>query len=166
MTSTLVQLFRHNLWANLRLFDACRFLSDEQLDAEAPEGVYGTIRSTLNHVVINEERYLSALRGEPLEDGDGSPEAIPSLDELRDRIQKSGEGLVQVAADLPEGHMLQGVWNGQPYTMPAALPLIQAINHATEHRAQVAVMLTRFGVHPPVMDGWTFAQSAMQKEGQ
>ena len=40
--------------------------------------------------------------------------------------------------------------------IPVGILLIQAINHATEHRAQVATILTQQGSTPPEMDGWTF----------
>lgn len=83
MTSTLVELFRHNLWANLRLIDACRGLSDAQLDAAPAGGVFGAVRATLRHIVVNEERYLKSLLGQPLDGSSGPPAAIPSLDELR-----------------------------------------------------------------------------------
>jgi uncharacterized damage-inducible protein DinB len=36
------------------------------------------------------------------------------------------------------------------------LILIQAINHGTEHRSQVATILTQLGIQPPGMDGWTY----------
>ena len=44
-----------------------------------------------------------------------------------------------------------GIWR-----MPVSLFLLQVINHATEHRSQVATILTRLGVEPPEMDGWTY----------
>lgn len=40
--------------------------------------------------------------------------------------------------------------------MPVGLILVQAINHGTEHRSQIATILTQLGVEPPNMDGWTF----------
>jgi len=40
--------------------------------------------------------------------------------------------------------------------MPVGLFLLQAINHATEHRSQVASILTQLGIEPPNMDGWTY----------
>lgn len=65
------------------------------------------------------------------------------------------------AEKLPDGYVLQGIWDGHPYTMPAALLFIQALNHATEHRAQIAAVLTQIGIQPPAMDGWTFEESGM-----
>jgi len=35
---------------------------------------------------------------------------------------------------------------------------MQAIDHATEHRAQVKVATTQGGVEPPATDGWAFAR--------
>jgi uncharacterized damage-inducible protein DinB len=40
--------------------------------------------------------------------------------------------------------------------MPLSLFLLQAINHATEHRSQVATILTQLGLTPPEMDGWAY----------
>jgi uncharacterized damage-inducible protein DinB len=40
--------------------------------------------------------------------------------------------------------------------MPVGLFLLQAINHGTEHRSQIATTLTQLGVEPPEMDGWGY----------
>jgi uncharacterized damage-inducible protein DinB len=49
-SDTLTTLFRHHLWANLRLFERCAGLTNEQLDAPVV-GTYGSIRDTLQHIV-------------------------------------------------------------------------------------------------------------------
>jgi uncharacterized damage-inducible protein DinB len=54
---------------------------------------------------------------------------------------------------------MQGTWNGEPYTMDAAVFLIQAINHATEHRAHVVSILTQNGIDVPSLDGWTYGEA-------
>ena len=38
--------------------------------------------------------------------------------------------------------------------IPASVILVQAINHATEHRAQAQAILTQLGIEPPAIDGW------------
>jgi uncharacterized damage-inducible protein DinB len=40
--------------------------------------------------------------------------------------------------------------------MAGSLLLLQAVNHGTEHRSQIATILTQLGVEPPEMDGWTY----------
>jgi uncharacterized damage-inducible protein DinB len=41
------------------------------------------------------------------------------------------------------------------------VPMIQAINHATEHRVHIAAILTQLGVEPPTLDGWQYGQEAL-----
>ena len=38
--------------------------------------------------------------------------------------------------------------------------MIQAINHATEHREQIKSMLSALGITPPDIDGWDFGETA------
>lgn len=154
MSHALAELYRHNLWANLKLLDACETLSDDQLDAVLP-GTYGSVRSTLVHLFSAEERYLTMLRGEP-----ASPprekEGFPGFDTLRERATASGEALIGYAEGYAEGSMLSGTWGSQRYTMPATVPLIQAIHHATEHRTHIATVLGTLGIEPPDIDGWSY----------
>ena len=155
MGAILERMFKHNLWANLRLIDACAELRQEHLDATVP-GTYGTIRDTLAHVVAAEERYLSAFTGEqptsPLQE-----EEVVRLPELRELARRSGEGFVAAAARFEDDEILRGVRrNGQPFALPASTLFLQAINPATEHRAQVSTILTHLGIEPPTMDGWTY----------
>jgi uncharacterized damage-inducible protein DinB len=53
---------------------------------------------------------------------------------------------VQVTGDDPPG----------TWWMPVSLFLLQAVNHGTEHRSQIATVLTQLGVEPPEMDGWAY----------
>ena len=62
MDQLLIEAFRYNKWANLHLLDVCAKLSDDQLQLTAP-GTYGTISSTLLHLVAAEQRYLRRLAG-------------------------------------------------------------------------------------------------------
>ena len=62
MTTGLPDFFQYNLWANLRLLDACAQLSDAQLDATM-KGTFGNVRETLMHLFSAEEGYARALTG-------------------------------------------------------------------------------------------------------
>jgi uncharacterized damage-inducible protein DinB len=50
--------------------------------------------------------------------------------------------------------------------MPAALFLVQAINHATEHRTQIKTALTQAGISPPELDGWTWDDERREQTQQ
>jgi uncharacterized damage-inducible protein DinB len=67
-----------------------------------------------------------------------------------------GEGFIAYAETVEGNPTLQVTWRGQSYEMPAALFLVQTINHATEHRTQIKTALTQAGVTPPELDGWTW----------
>lgn len=155
MSAALAELFQHNLWANLRLIDACAELSDEQLDAGAP-GTYGRARDTLVHLVATEERYVTLLTGKQPEQPLRESAGFPGFDVLRERAQRSGEALIQIAQKFRPTRLLRGTYRGEPYTMRAVVPIVQAINHATEHRAHIVTTLSQQGIEPPVLDGWTY----------
>ncbi len=159
MSQALAELYRHNLWANSRLLDACAGLTDEQLDASTP-GTYGSIRKTLVHIFLNEENYLALVTGEPSDPPLTYQEGFPGFDVLRQHARRSGEGLIQAASEIDPNRILHGDFRGEAYALPVTTPLIQAINHATEHRAQIATILSQQGIQPPVLDGWTYGEEA------
>ena len=153
---TIATLFRHNLWANTRLFDLCAGLSDEQLDASII-GAYGSIRDTLRHVANGERAYLAFVTTrEPYR----RLAARPALAELQASIRESGAGLVAAAPTIQPGDMGQVVWgDSPPEKVPSAIILTQAINHATEHRAQIMATLTQLGMEPPELSGWAYFEA-------
>ena len=151
----LAELFRHNSMMNTKLVDACRPLSDEQL-AATTVGTYGPVGATLVHIANGQVGYAARQQGidrpEPLPE-----DPFPGIEAVAERMRHGDELLERCAADVTDatievtGDDPPGAWR-----MPAALLLLQAINHATEHRTQISTILTQLGVTPPEMDGWTY----------
>jgi uncharacterized damage-inducible protein DinB len=152
----LVEFFRHNGMMNQRLMEACRQLSSEQLGATAT-GTYGSIGTTLVHIANAQEWYAARLL--ETERPERLPEdPFPGFEALAERFahgdaqleeaatQAGGDRKVQVTGDNPPG----------AWSMPVSLFLLQAVNHGTEHRSQVATILTHLGMEPPEMDGWAY----------
>lgn len=85
-TSILADGFAHHAWATLRLIDACAQLTREQLNASVP-GIYGSILTTLNHLVGSDSWYLARCT-----DGEYTPwdddEQQLALPELRDAMER------------------------------------------------------------------------------
>jgi uncharacterized damage-inducible protein DinB len=151
MSQTLAALFRHNLWANLQLLDACASLTEDQLSAAAP-GTYGAVRDTLQHLLSSEGRYVRTFPGDwqpPVLNEDA---AFPGFAALREEALHSGQALVDLASSLPETQRLQGEWRGQPFDIPASTMFTQAINHATEHRAHIISILSQLDIKTPRLD--------------
>src|SRR5437588_1255704 len=96
--SLVVELFRHNLWANLRLIEACEKLEPERLKASAP-GTFGQVYDTLIHIVAAEEWYILLLTGRRVAER-MRPDNPPSLAELRARAQRTGERLLELARTM------------------------------------------------------------------
>ncbi len=153
-TDTLTTLFSHNLWANLRLLEQCAALSSEQLDATI-SGTYGSIRDTLQHIVTGEQLYFSLISTGQRYD---RPEDAPPLTiaEMMELVHTTGAGLMEWAPKVQAGDTVQPDGEGTPYHVPTTIMLTQAINHATEHRAQIMAILTQLGIQPPELDGWTY----------
>ena len=151
--SILRKMFEHNHWANLRLVDAVAGVEEACLDATC-EGTAGSVRNTLMHIAGAEQRYVMRLSGreQTYRERDGWPGA----DALRKALDESGALLIELAETIPQDRIMTTEYQGQTHRLPVTTVFVQAINHATEHRSQIATILTQQGVEPPDMSGWAF----------
>ena len=152
MTTTLTQLFQHNRWANERLLEACRDLTEAQRAASVV-GTYGELGYTLTHLVRAESFYVKLLTGWQPPVRWEIPGPWPGIDVLLERSRFTGDQLVEIADRIAPGLVID---TGDDEFAPASVILAQTINHATEHRAHVATILTQLGIQPPELDGWAF----------
>jgi uncharacterized damage-inducible protein DinB len=154
MESALARIFEHNHWANLRLLEACAALGPEDLDAR-PDPAGWSLRDALAHLVESERGYLELLTGTR----GPSPAAPPSLGDLRASAAASGEGLVALARRADALRLEDRIRTSDGYVVAPWVVLVQAVNHANDHRRQVAGMLRGRGVVPPRLDGWGFGEA-------
>lgn len=84
----LVQLFRHNAWANDVMLDACRPLDDEQLATETA-GTYGGLAQTLVHLAYAQGGYLTTLSGWKRE-FEMHDHRFPGVDRIAAHLQFTG----------------------------------------------------------------------------
>jgi uncharacterized damage-inducible protein DinB len=153
-TDTLTTLFSHNLWANVRLFERCAALSSEQLDATI-SGAYGSIRDTLQHIVTAEQSYFSRIStGQRYNRPEGAPPL--TLTGMMESARTTGAGLNEWAPKVQAGDTVRIDWDGTLRDVPKTIILTQAINHATEHRAQIMAIFTQLGIQPPELDSWHY----------
>ena len=151
---TLETIFRHNLWANLRLFEECNELTDEQLDASII-GVFGSIRGTLLHIVKAEQGYFSRI-------SNGKRYSYPedsshtAILDMAAAVKITGEGLIEWASKVKEFDTVRIDWDGTPRDVPKTIILNQVVNHATEHRSQIMSIMTQIGIEPPDVSSWSF----------
>lgn len=150
--STVATLFRHNLWANLTLFELCAKLSEAQLDTKIV-GTYGSIRETLQHITTSERSYITRIvTGKPYRHTQGQM----TVSEMIEMLRGNGDLYINNAPKVQANDQVEVDWEGTPRMLPCSVLLTQAINHATEHRAQIMTTLTQIGIQPPDLDGWSF----------
>ena len=152
----LAEFFKHNTMMNRRLVEACRQLPPEQLGATAT-GTYGSVGATLVHIANAQVGYAARLLD--TERPERLPEdPFPGFEALEARFAQGDTQLAEAATQAGQDRQVQVTGDDPPGTwwMPVPLFLLQAVNHGTEHRSQVATILTQLGVEPPEMDGWTY----------
>lgn len=161
-TDSLTTLFKHNLWANLRILELCATLTDEQLNTTVT-GTFGNIRDTLEHFVTSERSYFSRIStGQRFSRPDDAPPL--TIAEMIEWSRTTGAGLIEWAPKVNADDTVEIDWDGTPRNVPKTVLLTQAINHATEHRAQIMVMLTQLGIEPGSMDGWSYFDESYAQE--
>jgi uncharacterized damage-inducible protein DinB len=152
----LVEFFRHNAMMNRRLIEACRELSPEQLGSTAT-GTYGSIGATLVHIANAQAGYAARLLD--TERPERLPEdPFPGFEAVAERLARGDAQLEEAARHPGQDRKVQVTGDDPPgaWWMPVSLYLLQAVNHGTEHRSQVATIMTQRGFEPPEMDGWIY----------
>ena len=154
--SLLAEAFAHNTWATLRVIEACQALAPEQLEASVV-GVYGSILTTLRHLVASDRSYLGLL-SEGLEDVD---EENIDLASMRAVTEADGHVWQEVVArDIdPDQVIVRQRDDGSESHAPLGIRLSQVIHHGTDHRSQICTILTSIGIEPPLIDVWDYAST-------
>lgn len=150
--SELATLFvRQNEYANMALLDACRNLTDEQLDATT-DGVFGSIRETWKHVV-GSELYYASLLGQRVGSWDDETDGWPEWDQIADMVRRAADGLA-IAATQPPDNLVRsssGEWD-----IEASVVIIQAVHHGADHRSQINTLLTNQGLEAAEFSSWAW----------
>ena len=156
-SNTLEILYQHHRWANLRILEICAALTNDQLDSTLI-GTYGSIRDTLQHVVSAERSYFMRIStGQPYRRPKDAPPM--TLDDMKESLANTGAGLIEWAPKVQSADTVEIDWDGTLRLVPKTILLTQAINHATEHRAQIMAILTEIGIQPPELDAWRYFDS-------
>ena len=149
-----IALFQRNAWATERLLNWCQWQPAAANPAAAD--VYGGVEATFNHILAAETRYLRLLTSETPADpvAEKAPRSLAELREPGRRLAQRWLAVLDTERDLDEIRI-----HDRPsgkVEMPDWLPLVQAVHHGDDHRAQIGTLLGRAGVITPELDGWFF----------
>jgi uncharacterized damage-inducible protein DinB len=159
LAEALRALYDYNHWATEMVLDTAAKLTPEQWLAPGNAG-RGSIRDTLVHLVSAQKRWLAWW------DGSHTPEQAyailldpadyPNLDSVRAVWTGSDEALRAFAESLSDTDVKREITttlrDGRVFRLPLWQMMLHVANHGTQHRSEVAAMLTSFGHSPGDLD--------------
>lgn len=147
------QLYEYGIWANTKLLNTARGLTDEQLRKPFTQFEF-TLLGSFVHLVSAEGRWYQSWIGAPMEER-LTVNDLPTLDAVRARWEKLYserrafiESLTPERLQQPLVRKLQG----QEQSIPLWQALVHVANHGTQHRSEIALMLTDLGQSPGDLD--------------
>lgn len=157
------KLAQANRLANARLHRACAALDQAQLDAPRT-AFFGTIRATLNHVLMVDRFYLNALLGRPL-DRVLLDEATfcPDMPTLTAWQSDCDLALLAHVESLAPDHLSQivAIDRGERVQHDRRDDVLSHLfQHQTHHRGQIHGMLSSTAVKPPQLDEFIVGDDA------
>jgi uncharacterized damage-inducible protein DinB len=147
-------IYGYNYWGNARILDACASLTQAELDAPTKNG-YASLRATLVHAMHANWIWLSRWQGV-------SPTTVlderdyPTLASIRERWQREEQQTRAFLASLTEEKLASDLTyqnlKGVSFTLPLWQTMVHLVNHGTQHRSEVAFMLTALDRSPGDLD--------------
>ena len=149
----LIDLYRHNAWANEQVFELVLEAEPRLQEAEAP-GTRDTVKGTLAHLARVEYLYLTMIEGKPRSSVESyEAYAARGLGWMRQHLQQlNGRfiGFIDSASAANLARPLELPTFNFPIT--ARDGLLQVLTHSSQHRAQVLSWLSAQGVATPDLD--------------
>lgn len=152
MDSSLAEMFKYNAWANRELFEACRLLTDEQLDARV-QGISGTVRELLMHIAGGQQTMILRTKGRQHEGELNRWSTWPGIDRVIEIAEETSQELIAIAEQVNGEEAVDLPYQGKTYRYPKRFFLVHAMEHSTEHRTEVKTALGSIGVETPDQDG-------------
>jgi uncharacterized damage-inducible protein DinB len=159
----IVALYEYGEWANARLLDKAEALTPGQLAQTFSKGTLA-ILPTFGHLIGADIRWLARFQNQ-------TPPTLsvadfPSLDVVRRRFEEVRAARRSYLASLDNSALratIRWVRDDGAVEFPRWQALLQCANHGTQHRAEIAAMLTDLGRSPKDLDFSVFCLERMRK---
>lgn len=147
-------LYKYNQWANIKIMNAASSLTVEQFTAPS-SFPYEGLRNTLTHAFSAQWVWLKRWEGDSPTNG-WNPEDFPNFESLKSRWAEEDENLMKFVASCSDEKLNQVVQykslNGEPFENVLWQMMAHVVNHGTQHRSEVAQMLTDINLSPGDID--------------
>ena len=155
MTISLQRALAHMSWANQEIFKLIAELPDEALAAYATDPEF-PVREILRHIAAASGGYayrLDGIENEPMD----QPKNMAELREIIKTLEVTDARLIKLV-ELGD-KSIEVIRDGKTINWMRSTIIIQAVHHATEHRAQAISALEARGfkaVNLDDFDLWAF----------
>jgi uncharacterized damage-inducible protein DinB len=154
MADAIRTMYAYSTWANARILDAAERLTPEQRRADGGAS-FSSVHATLVHILAAQWLYLERWKGT-------SPPSMPGPDEfadlaaIRERWTQIERETEQFLAGVSDDDLARVVaylnTEGERWAYPLWQQMLHQVNHATQHRSEAAMLLTRFSQSPGWLD--------------
>ncbi|NLF52784.1 MAG: hypothetical protein GX577_16780 [Leptolinea sp.] len=151
----IIQLYyRYNTWANNRILDTVALLDEDQYRANSNPS-FGSVHNTLVHIMSAQWIWLSRWIGSsPKSHLD--PATFSDLNEIRTRWNEIESNTQRFITRTTEEEIGGSIFFMNSQNQKKIYPLWQLmmhqVNHATQHRSEIALILTCFNHSPGDLD--------------
>ena len=147
-------LYRYNSWANTRIVETATKLTPAQL--REPGGAsFDSVHDTLVHTMAAQWLYLERWQGR-------SPRAMPApaqfagLAAIRTRWEQIERDTQAFLGTITDARLAETIaytnFQGERWAYPLWQQMTHQVNHATQHRSEAAMLLTKTGHSPGLLD--------------
>ncbi len=165
--AVLAQLYEYGVWANRRLIERAAMLTEYQLRYPFTRGAQ-PILHTFVHLVSAEWRWYRSWLAAPLTDR-LTVEDLPTLAAVEEKWEPLfAERRAFIGALAPDqlNRTITRPVFGREVQLPLWQALVHVANHGTQHRSEIAAMLTDAGHSPGDMDMLVYFLELRNKEAR
>lgn len=156
----IAQMYEYGIWANQKLLATARALTTEQLHKPFTSFEF-TILGSFVHLVSAEWRWYQSWIGAPMEER-LTVNDLPTLDAVRAKWEPLWDERRMFVASLTSDQLQRPLvrkLQGREQSIPLWQALVHVANHGTQHRSEIALMLTELGHSPGDLDMvWYFIE--------
>ena len=157
----IADLYEYGVWANERLLARAALLSEPQLRQKLSEGAQPILDSFV-HLLSADRRWVARWQEAPVPAG-LTPADLPSIAAVRQAAEDLTLTRQRYIAGLDDAALAAPIrWQhgSETRTLLRWQALVQCANHGTQHRSEIAAMLTDFGHSPGDLDFGLWCRAA------
>ena len=160
---------RYNAWANARIYNALRELSDEERKADR-KAFFKSIHNTMNHVLLADLIYRERLERKPTTFTALDEVLHDGFDELEGAHRANDTWYAGFCAAMQQEELdanltftAVGMDQKEVFSLPMKLCLTNLFQHQVHHRGQVHQMISETGRPPPPVDVVKFGRGDIDR---